>query len=84
MAQNVPKSLPDGSNPAAGADFPRIGWAGIVVVPMALAVYLLALPLFALFWIIEWVLPFRSNDTDPADDDQTAAGFAPPAKESGR
>lgn len=82
MAHQIEQFEPLGPEASASPKSGRIGWAGLLVFPIALGVYLLALPLFALFWIIEWALPLRPNEPDPADRDQAVAGFHSPAKES--
>lgn len=45
------------------------GWLGLVVFPLALAVYLITLPLFALFWLIDWALPVPQSDAGLVDSD---------------
>jgi hypothetical protein len=51
---------------------PGIGIAGLILLPIALLVYLIALPLFGLFWLIEWILPLQPRVPDPRGND-----FAP-------
>jgi hypothetical protein len=51
---------------------PRIGVAGLILLPLALVIYLIALPVFGIFWLIEWILPLQPPAQDPRGND-----FAP-------
>lgn len=62
--------------PAAGTRFrprlPRIGIAGLILLPIALLICVIALPLFGLLWLIEWILPLQPSVRDRRGND-----FAP-------
>jgi hypothetical protein len=48
---------------------PKFGWFGLLLLPLALLVYLVAMPFFALFWLIEWLLPLQPNSVETVVDD---------------
>lgn len=83
MVEKVQQS-PPASEASSPPRLPQLGWVGLLLLPLGIAVYLLALPFFALFWLIEWILPLHPAEPDFLAEDHPVAGFPPPAKESGR
>ena len=63
---------------AAGSG--KIGLVGLFLIPIALLVYLVALPLFGLFWLIEWLLPLHPAEQKPADERFQMMEVASPPK----
>jgi hypothetical protein len=84
MEQDIEQSNASLSETSSPPRVPRLGWAGILILPIAMMVYLAALPFFALFWLIEWILPLHPAESDPIGDDHPVAGFHPSARESGQ
>lgn len=83
MVEKVQQS-PPASEASSPSKLPQLGWAGLLLLLLAITVYLIALPFFALFWLIEWILPLHPAESDFLAEDHPVAGFSPPAKESGR
>lgn len=44
-------------------------WFGLILIPFAFVVYLIAMPFFVLFWAIEWFLPLQPDGKDLADEE---------------
>lgn len=62
--------------------FPRISLVGLFLIPLALVVYVIALPLFGLFWLIEWLLPMQSQPVERRESGQFGAiEIAPPPQQ---
>jgi hypothetical protein len=64
MAVNIqhPDLLTDGDLP--GTAGPKLGWFGLFLLPVALPVYVVAMPFFALFWLIDWCLPLGPHNAN--------------------
>lgn len=53
---------------------------GLILAPIAILVYLIALPLFGLFWLIEWLLPLHPDEHKDSDQPFHAMEIAAPPK----
>jgi hypothetical protein len=66
--------------PAFRAGLGRIGVLGLVLAPVAILVYLIVLPLFGLFWLIEWLLPLHAPEHRAAEESFRVMEIASPPK----
>lgn len=58
----------------------KIGLLGLVLAPIAILIYLIALPIFGLFWLIEWLLPLHPAEHKVPDEPFHAMEIAAPPK----
>jgi hypothetical protein len=56
----------------------------MLLLPLALLVYLIAMPVFALFWIIEWALPLDGGNLQSEAEDRPLPQRSTPAQDSTR
>lgn len=61
---------------------PSLNGFGLLLLPIALLVYLIAMPFFALFWLIEWFLPLQPEDGDPLLDPRPMPTLHPQTEDS--
>ncbi|HEY2589284.1 MAG TPA: hypothetical protein VGI81_26300 [Tepidisphaeraceae bacterium] len=76
--EQPPRPVP--SFPKFGIGTGTIGLFGLFLIPIALVVYAIALPLFGLFWLIEWLLPLHPADRKTVDDQFRGMEVASPPK----
>lgn len=61
---------------------PTFGWLGFLLIPIALLAYLIALPFFGLFWLIEWFLPLQSEPNEAPHGARALPALHSPTEES--
>jgi hypothetical protein len=71
---------PPGRSIGFGIGSGKIGLLGLILAPIAILVYLIALPLFGLFWLIEWLLPLHPAEHKSFDEPFRAMEIAAPPK----
>lgn len=66
--------------PQFGIGAGKIGLFGLFLIPIALIVYIIALPLFGLFWLIEWLLPLHPAEQRTVEEQFRGMEVASPPK----
>jgi hypothetical protein len=64
LMMDVEQPTPSAANAAFRLGRRSMNWFGLLLLPIALLVYLIAMPFFALFWLIEWFLPLSAAEGD--------------------
>lgn len=82
MTAQIKRDEPRSERRPSRFAIPRVGWLGMFVLPLALLVYLIAIPIFALVWLIEWFLPLSQAGSDFQPEGNSLAPRSVPAQDS--